>query len=135
MGQILSTDWSALDSCKTHYSYYPVNRECSWKKTQIEKIQVHSFFIVSRLSTEIQLSIQGLLIVIRNPIRNACFGIVKHDWTSIVWHWTNRKYFLFARGNISNSKGAFYNKKTCLLRYGCFNRYLSVVTLVDLSIL
>ena len=36
-------------------------------------------FIVSRLSTQIQLSISGLLIVMGKPIRNAYLGIVKHD--------------------------------------------------------
>ena len=41
-------------------------------------------FIVSRLSTQIQLSISGLLIVMGKPIRNAPLGIVKHDWISIV---------------------------------------------------
>ena len=53
---------------------------------------------------------------------------VKHDWTSTVWQWTNRKHFLFARGNIWNFKVAFYNKSTCLLRHECFKRDLSVVT-------
>ena len=41
-------------------------------------------FIVSRPSTQIQLSISGLLIAMRKPIRNAYLGIVKHDWTSFV---------------------------------------------------
>ena len=42
------------------------------------------FFIVSRLSIKIQLSISGLLIVMGKPIRKAYLGIVKHDWTSTV---------------------------------------------------
>ena len=45
----------------------------------------------------------------------------------------NRKPFLSARRNIWNSNGAFYNKTNCLLRRGCFNRYLSVVTPVNWS--
>ena len=44
---------------------------------------LHSLFIVSRPSSQIQLSISGLLIVMRNPIRNAYLGVVKHDWPSI----------------------------------------------------
>ena len=51
---------------------------------------------------------------------NACFGTVKHDWTSIDCYWANRKHFLPARGNIWNSEAAFYNKISCLLRQGCF---------------
>ena len=41
-------------------------------------------FIVSRLPTQIQLSITGLLIVMGKPLRNAYLSIVKRDWTSIV---------------------------------------------------
>ena len=94
------------------------------------KCKVHSLFIVSRPSTLIQLSIQGLLIATGKPIRNVCLGTVKHDCASIVWRWTHSKHFLSARGNIFNSKVAFYNKTTCLLRQGCCNRELSVVTSV-----
>ena len=47
------------------------------------KYKARSFFIVPRLSTEIHLSIQGLLIVIGKPIRSTGVGIVKHYWTSI----------------------------------------------------
>ena len=81
-------------------------------------------FIVSRLSTKIQLSISGLLIVMGKPIRNVYLGIVKRDWTSIAYG----KPFLFARGNIWSSRVVFYNKTTCLLRCECFNRDLWVVT-------
>ena len=42
-------------------------------------------FIVSRLSTLIQLNISGLFIVMGKSIRNAYLDIVKHDWTSIVY--------------------------------------------------
>ena len=35
--------------------------------------------IVFLLFPEIQLSTQGFLIAMRKPIRNACFGTVKHD--------------------------------------------------------
>ena len=48
------------------------------------KYKVHSLFVVSRLSTEIAFSIQGLLIVMRKLIRKARPGTVKHDLTSIV---------------------------------------------------
>ena len=64
----------------------------------------------------------------RELVRNACLGTVKQNWTLIVWQWVNRKHFLSARGNIWNSNAAFYNKTTCLLREGCFNRDLSVIT-------
>ena len=47
------------------------------------KSKVHSLFIVYRLSTEIQASIQGLLIAMLKPIINACLGTVKHDCASI----------------------------------------------------
>ena len=93
-----------------------------------DKYKVHILFIVSRASVKFHLSIQSLLIVMGNPITKACLGIAKHDWTLIVSHWTNRKYFLFARDNIWNSKLAFYNETTSLLRHGCLNRDLSVVT-------
>ena len=42
------------------------------------------FFIVPRLSNQIHLSVSGLLIVMRKPVRKAYLGIMKHDWTSIV---------------------------------------------------
>ena len=64
--------------------------------------------------------IQDLLIVIAKLVRKECLGTVKHDWTSIVWEWTNRKLFLFARGNIWNSKKVIYNKTKCLLRQICY---------------
>ena len=60
-----------------------------------DKYNVHKLFIVSRLSTNIQLSIQGLLIIMGRPIRNTCLGTVKHDWICIAWQWTNSKNFLF----------------------------------------
>ena len=88
--------------------------------------KVHSLFILSRLSTEIELSIQGLLIVIGKLMRNACIGRVKHDWKSV--EWINRKHFLFEHDDIWNSKVTIYNKTTCLLRQASFNRDLSVVT-------
>ena len=97
------------------------------------EIQIHNL-LVSILSTEMQLTLQILLTDIRKPIRNACLGIVKHDWILIVWQWTDRKQFLFTRGNIWNSKEAFYNKTTCLLKYGCFNRDIPVVTLIEFGI-
>ena len=43
-----------------------------------------ALLIVSRLSTQIHLSISGLLIVMGKLVRKAYLGIVKHDWTSIV---------------------------------------------------
>ena len=43
------------------------------------KCKVHSFFVVSRLSIEIHLSIQGLPIVMGNSVRNACLGTAKND--------------------------------------------------------
>ena len=48
------------------------------------KYKVHSSFIVFRLSTLIQLSISGLLIVIGKTIRNTCLSAVKREWTSTV---------------------------------------------------
>ena len=42
-------------------------------------------FIVSKLSAPIQMNISGLFIVMRKAIRNAYLGILKHDWTSIVY--------------------------------------------------
>ena len=42
-------------------------------------------FIVSRFSAIIQLSISGFFVVMEKPIKNAYLGIVKHDWTSIVY--------------------------------------------------
>ena len=42
-------------------------------------------FIVSRFSTQIQLSISGFLTVMVKPIRNAYLDIVKNDWTLIVF--------------------------------------------------
>ena len=62
------------------------------------------------------------------PIRNTYLGTVKHDWTPIVCYWANRKPFLSACGNIWNSKAVFYNKTTWLLKRGCFNRDIWVVT-------
>ena len=64
----------------------------------------------------------------RKPIRNACFGTMKHDWVSIVWQRGRRKHLLSVSGNIWKNKAEFYNKTTCLLRRGCFNRDISVVT-------
>ena len=64
------------------------------------------------------------------PVRNTYLGTVKHDWIPIVWKWVSRKHFLSARSNIWNFKVVSFNKSTCLLRHGCFNRNLSVVTLV-----
>ena len=77
-----------------------------------DKYKAHSLFIVSRPSVNIEFSIQGLLIVMGNPIGNAYFDTVKHNWISTVWPWTNRKHFLLARGNIWNPKVAFYNKSS-----------------------
>ena len=48
------------------------------------KYKVHSLFIASRRWTEIQLSIQDLLILKGKPTKNASIGTVKHDWTSTV---------------------------------------------------
>ena len=88
-----------------------------------DKYQAHSLFIVSRLLTKIQLSVQGLLLPIVKPIKNECLSTVKHDCISLFWQQTNRKHFLFAHGIIWNS--------TCLPRHGSFNRDLLVVTLVQ----
>ena len=77
-----------------------------------------------------QLSIQALPIVVEKPIRNVYPGTVKYDWKSTVWQWGNKKHFLFGHSNFWNCKVAFCNKTTCLLKYVCFNRVLSVVTLV-----
>ena len=92
-----------------------------------DKYKVHSLFIVSRPSTKIQLIIQGLIIIMEKPIRNTCFGTVKHDWTSIVLQWTNRKHFLYTCDNkVTNYKSSwkykvvFYNKTTSLLRHDVF---------------
>ena len=49
-----------------------------------DKYKVHSFFIVSRPSTKIQLSIKALLIDMGKQIINACLDTIKHDWISIV---------------------------------------------------
>ena len=68
-----------------------------------------ALLIVSRFSTQIQLNISVLLIAVGKPVRNTYLGIVKHDWTSVVCWRANRKPFLSARGNIWNSKVAFYN--------------------------
>ena len=95
----------------------------SWQKES-------TYFIVSRPLTEMQLTIQALPIVMGKPIRNVYLVTVKYGWKYAVWQWGNRKHFLFGHSNIWNSKVAFYNKTTCLLRYVCFNRVLSVVTLV-----
>ena len=84
-----------------------------------DKYRVHSLFIVFRPSTKIQLSIQDLPIVIGNSMRNTCLDTMKHDCTSVAWQWTNRKHLLFARGNVCNSKVAFYNKTACFLRHRC----------------
>ena len=67
-----------------------------------------------------------------------CYGkankkrTAKHDWTPIVCYWANRKPFLSARGNIWNSKAVFYNKTTCLLRCGCFNRDYELLLLFSI---
>ena len=91
----------------------------------------HIVFIVSRLSAEIQLKTSCLLIAMGNSIRNIYLGIVKRDWISIVCWRPNRKPFLSACSNIWNSKVVLYNKITCLLRCGCSNRDLWVVTPAD----
>ena len=94
------------------------------------KCKVHSLFIVSRHSIEVQLSIQGLLIVIENSARKACLGTVKSDWTCVTaWQWTNRKHFLFWRGNIRNTKVASNNKTTWLLSHRSFNNCYSCLVL------
>ena len=49
-----------------------------------------------------------------------------HDCTLSACQCTNSKCFLSARGNIRNSNVDFYNKTTCWLRRGCFNKYMSV---------
>ena len=64
----------------------------------------------------------------RKPIRNACFGTMKHDWVSIVWQRGRRKHLLSVSGSIWKNKAEFYHKTACLLRHGCFNRNISVVT-------
>ena len=64
------------------------------------KYKVHSLFIVSRLSTKIQLSIKGLLIAMEKPIRNACLGTVKHVEYRLLDSEPIIKHFLSARGNI-----------------------------------
>ena len=54
-----------------------------------------------------------------------------HDeiWlVSIVWQRGRRKHLLSVSGNIWKNKAEFYNKTTCLLKRGCFNRDISVVT-------
>ena len=102
-----------------------------------DKYKKHSLFITSRLSTWIQLSVPGLQIVIGKSIRNACFGTVKHDWTSMIGHRLlgseligNIFYLCVAICNIWNSKLVFYNKTPCMLSCGCFNRHIRVVTSV-----
>ena len=92
--------------------------------------QIQSWWFVYRFQSLnlIQLSTWSLLIVIGKPEENACLGKVKYDWVSIVWQWANVKYFLSTRCNIWNSRVAFYNETICLLRWGSFNRDLSVVT-------
>ena len=57
------------------------------------KYEFDSLFIVFRPSTYVELSILVLLIAMVNPIRNAGFDTVRHDWAI-------RKHFLSARGNI-----------------------------------
>ena len=55
------------------------------------------------------------------------------DWASIIWEWTKKKGFLFAYGNIWNSKGAFYDKTNDLLRQVCFNIDLSDISLSSIT--
>ena len=50
-----------------------------------DKYQGHSLFINSRLLTKIQLSIQGLLLPMGKPIKDACLSTVKRDWILISW--------------------------------------------------
>ena len=95
------------------------------------KCKVHSLFVVFEVSIEIQLDIQNLLIVMGKPIRDVRLGTAKHDWTLIFWLWTNRKHALFARGDVWNSKVAFYNKTTYMLWQWFFNRDLLVVNPVQ----
>ena len=64
------------------------------------KYKVHSLLIASRRWTEIQLSIQDLLILKGKPTKNGSIGTVKHDWTSTVWQWPIGNIFQFALGNI-----------------------------------
>ena len=98
--------------------------------------KVHSLFIISRPSiNRNSIEYRNFTNFYWKSIRIACLGKVKHDWTSIFSQSTNRKYFLFVRGNIWYSKVAFYNKTTCLLRHRCFNRDLSVVTISYYSFL
>lgn len=49
----------------------------------IDSYKVHGLIIVSRASTEIQLVVQDLLIVMGREIRNTCLGTVKYDWKLI----------------------------------------------------
>ena len=94
------------------------------------KYKLHSLFIVSRLSTYIQ-PISGFSVVMGKPIKKRHLATVKHDWTSIIYWWANRKRFLSARCKIWNSKVVFCNKTNCLLRHGRFNRELWVATPVE----
>ena len=72
------------------------------------------------------LSIKGLIIVKGKPIKRRSLRTVTHGWKLTACQWANRKRFLSALGIIWNSKVAFYNKITYLLRRRCFNRDLSV---------
>ena len=92
-----------------------------------DQCKVHSVFMVLRPSTKNQPSILGLLIVMKKSITNPCIATVKNDWTSIVWQ-RIKKNFLFACGNIWNSKAAFCNKTICLLKHRCFNKDLPVAS-------
>ena len=49
----------------------------------IDSYKVHGLLIVSRASTEIQLVVQDLLIVMGKKTRNTCLGTVKYDWKLI----------------------------------------------------
>ena len=79
------------------------------------KYKVHGLFIVTRFSTEIRISIQGLLTDIRKPITKTCLAIVKHDWTSIVWQRINRNHFPVASCTIWNFKLALPSNTICLM--------------------
>ena len=64
--------------CFVWFYHFHGGRSCVWF---YDKYKVHSFFILCRLSAGVYLIIQGLLIVMRKPTRNAWLGSVEHEWT------------------------------------------------------